>query len=139
MALATLVVVGCEKEDDNYSTDFSGMWAGVGYYEDGDRESYDLVEEVLSFEKGYVKSYVTRNYSGYTFKNGYLDCLRSDLYASTTFEIELHKDKCYMYDCPPGYSREEVGYLKIKGDKMYWYDGVNSYEIYERIKGFTED
>ena len=71
MALATLTIVSCEKEDDNYSTDFSGMWAYVAEYDSEDGTYvYDKVDEVLSFEGGRVKIYSTRLDSGYDFKNG---------------------------------------------------------------------
>ena len=140
MALGMLALVGCEKED-NYSTDFSGMWAFVAEYDSEDGTYvYDKVDEVLSFEDGRVKIYETRRDSGYDFKNGYLDCSKSDLYAPSTFSVELHKDKCYLYEVYKG-ELENIGYLQIKGDKLYWrYDDDDDfYDIYERIKGFTED
>lgn len=141
MALAALIMVGCEKEDNNYSTDFSGMWAYVAEYDsEYGTYVYDKVDEVLSFEGGRVKIYSTRLDSGYDFKNGYLHCSRSDLYDPSTFSVELHQDKCYLYEVYQG-EPENIGYLQIKGDKLYWrYDDDDDfYDIYERIKGFTED
>lgn len=137
MALITLTIVGCE--DNNNSTDFSGMWAYVAEYDSEDGTYvYDKVDEVLSFEGGRVKLYSTRLDSGYDFKNGYLHCSRSDLYDPSTFSVELHQDKCYLYEVYHG-ELHEIGYLQIKGDKLYWWYDDDSYDIYERIKGFTED
>ena len=133
MALATLTIVGCEKDDDNYSTDYSGMWGLVA--EHGLKfgtETYDLIFEVLSFENGRIKCYDTRSYEGYELKNGYLNCSRNDLVSPTTYTIELHKDKCYV---------DDDGFIQIKGNTLYWYydDDKQDYDVYERIKGFTED
>lgn len=134
-ASSLFAFVGCENYDDNYSTDFSGMWALVADYDsEYGNEIYDTVDEVLSFEGGRIKYYTTRSSSGYAFENGYMNCSEDDLYDSTTFDIELHQDKCYVY-----YEGDEEGYIQIKGNKLYWHFDQGCYELYERIKGFTED
>lgn len=133
MALGSLTMAGCEKEEVDYSNDFRGMWAQVAEYDSTDGYIVcDLVDELISFEGDRMYYYFTRNHCA--FENGYIDCYKGDLLHMDTYYIEPHKDKCYVY-----YYGDEDGYLQIKGDKLYWYYDQEEYEVYERIKGFTRD
>lgn len=133
MALAVLVLSGCE-EGGRLSTDFSGMWAFVADYNSGSgKTTYDKVDEVLSFEGSRIKLYYTKRDEGYNFKNGYLDCSKNDLYDPSIYSFELHKDRCFVY-----YDGDELGYIQIRGNKLYWYYDSDNYDIYERIVGFSE-
>ena len=136
MVLATLTLSGCENEGD-YSTDFSGMWALVaGHYEDG-KETYNLIDEVLSFEGGQMLTYATREDAGYAFKNGYMECSRYDLCEPYRYNIELNGNKCFVYYIPH-YNSDDDGYIQIKGGILYWYED-GSCEMFKRIKGFREE
>lgn len=133
MALAALILVGCEKEG-KLSTDFSGMWAFVADYNvKNGKTTYDKVDEVLSFEGSRIKLYYTKRDEGYNFKNGYMECSQRDLYDPSIYTFELHNDKCYPY-----YDGDGLGYIQIRGNKLYWYNDRGDYDVYERIKGFTE-
>ena len=133
MALAVLVLSGCE-EGGRLSTDFSGMWAFVADYNSGSgKTTYDKVDEVLSFEGSRIKLYYTKRDEGYNFKNGYMECSKNDLYDPSIYSFELHKDRCFVY-----YDGDELGYIQIRGNKLYWYYDSDNYDIYERIVGFSE-
>ena len=62
-----------------------------------------------------------------------MDCSKNDLYDPSIYSFELHKDRCFVY-----YDGDELGYIQIRGNKLYWYYDSDNYDIYERIVGFSE-
>lgn len=137
MALGMLTLVGCEKEDD-YSTDFSGMWDFVADYdnEDGWDYYYDESNAYIKISGNSVAIYEANDWDGYSFGNGYYECSRDDFEYVISTTLKLKGDKAYLEGVA------EAGYLQIKDGKLYRYYTEDRYEyceLYERIKGFTED
>lgn len=139
LAFTLVVLVGCEKEDD-YSTDFSGMWAQVAeYYYDGGGSCKP--DKFLFFKEGVLNTnsllnlyFIGISPSPY-IEDGYLHCSIENLHTPKTFSLEPNKDKCYVFD-----DGNDVGFVQIKGDALYWYynDNKQRYDVFERIKGFIE-
>ncbi len=134
--LGALTLSGCEKGDD-FSTDFSGMWAFVADYDSVDGYvEYDKSNALVKIDDNSIHIYESDNLRGYYFYDGYLDCSINDFSYSISITFKTKGSKLYLEGLA------EAGYCQIKEGKLYRYyteDEYDYYEVYERLKGFSED
>lgn len=138
LAFTLIVLVGCDKSDEGNSSKFEGEWAFVADYDNEDGWDYydDKSDAYIKISGNSIAIYEANDLDGYSFGNGYYECSRNDFeyVISTTFKLK--GDKAYLDGVA------EAGYIQLKDGRLYRYyteDRYESCELYERIKGFTED
>ena len=137
IALTTLTLIGCENDGESSSSKFDGEWAIVADYDDEDGWDYYYDESwyYIVISGNSLEVYEPDNWGGYSFKNGYYYCSRSNFRYSFDASFTIEGKKAYFNP-----NEDEYTYMEIKNNKLYLYDSdtpEDGYcEVYERVNGF---
>lgn len=137
IALSALVLSSCEDNGDGATNKFSGTWAiTVEYDDESGFDYYAECDQIIKIDENSIRSYVSVDWNGYTFEDGYLDCSKDDFDFLFSIPYEKKGGKGY-------FSTLISGHMEIKNGKLYVYnydaDEDGYYAICERVKGYLKD